>query len=109
MSINKTGLRKVQIGEQIFEWKIRQKPTYSQGIAISPLLIVIQSFSNEQTKLIVDVVISRPDNWINPHQTSITPKLIKEIINSALQDGWMANKKGKEFQYKYQLSKDRIY
>jgi hypothetical protein len=36
----------------------------------------------------VDFGVSRPDNWIAPHQTSVTPKVVREVIAAAIAAGW---------------------
>jgi hypothetical protein len=57
------------------------------------------------TVLLVDLRVSRPDNWIGPHQTALTPAIVGRIIASALDAGWSPAAKGSAFEYEYGLIK----
>jgi len=89
MALSKKGLRKLEYKEITFGWRIRAKPTYSQGAFRSPMTLAIQSMDTESPKILhVTLDIDRPDNWIASHQTQITPEVIRQIIDTALKTGW---------------------
>lgn len=110
MSLPRKGLRKIEIGGVTYEWLIRKKPTYSQGLQHASMNVAIQlQTDSERCLLVVDLVVSRPDNWINPHQTGVHPKLIETIINSALEAGWIPDKNAPTFNHTFGLIRDRPY
>jgi hypothetical protein len=57
--------------------------------------------------LLVYLGVSRPDNWIDPHQTALTPALVRSIITGALSEGWDPDGRGHAFEYEYALVKDK--
>ncbi len=57
--------------------------------------------------LVVDLSVSRPDNWIRPHQTAVTPTLVREIVEQALAEGWEPDDPG-PFPFQYALTVDRV-
>lgn len=70
-------------------WRIRKKPTYTQGAFKTPMCLAIQRADlRASSVLLVNLRLSRPDNWLSPHQTAVTPALVCEIILGALADGW---------------------
>jgi hypothetical protein len=89
MTLPRKGSRLVRVGEYEYAWRIRKKPTYMQGAFQAPMRVAVQR-SNPPSHgvLVVDLVVSRPDNWISPHQTSVTPALIRDIIARAIATGW---------------------
>ncbi|HEX9061910.1 MAG TPA: hypothetical protein VF941_17155 [Clostridia bacterium] len=106
MSLPRKGIRLVKVMDTEYEWTIRKKPTYMQGAFRCSMNLAVQSACKEgRTVLIVNLGVSRPDNWINPHQTMITPAVVRKIINAAINDGWNPNGGGKTFYYKYQIVK----
>jgi hypothetical protein len=57
-------------------------------------------------KLSVTLGVSRPDNWIQSHQTSVTPKVVRKIIETALGAGWEPGSPG-TFVLQYPLIQDQ--
>lgn len=57
--------------------------------------------------LVIDFGITRPDNAAWPHQTSVTPKVVREAIAQALGEGWDPTLPG-VFSSRYQLIPDRV-
>ncbi len=105
MSLPRKGTRRLPFDGQVYEWRIRHKATYSQGLAQSNMTLAIQADTdkNSRSLLLVDLGVSRPDNWIVPHQTAVTPDIVVDIIYKALQKGWLPLQKGSPFLFKYQL------
>lgn len=56
--------------------------------------------------LLVNFGVSRPDNWLEPHQTSVTPKVVREVIAAALAAGWQPGVAG-TFEFSHPLIVDR--
>lgn len=89
MTLPRKGRRIVRIAEHEYAWRIRKNPTFAQGAFQAPMRVAIQR-SNPPCRsvLVVDMVVSRPDNWTSPHQTAVTPALIRDIITRAVDTGW---------------------
>lgn len=81
-----------------YRWTVRPRPTYSQGLAWSPLTFAVELESSGQSVLIVTVDASRPDNWIGSDSMSITPALVDRAIREALHQGWCPAEKGKAYE-----------
>ncbi|MFP2899814.1 hypothetical protein [Corallococcus sp. 4LFB] len=109
MSIPKKGSRRVRFGETDYDWRIRKKPTYSQAVADSPMLLAIQaSEEGPRRVLVVNLRISRPDNWIAPHGTGVTPAMVRDIIRRALAAGWSPLGAGPPFRFEYGVVRETI-
>lgn len=110
MSLPQKRLRKIVVAGTTYEWLIRKKPTTSQKVRESSMTMAIQlKTDSERCLLLVDFVISRPDNSEFQHQTGVNPKLVQVIIESALEAGWVPNQNGPTFNHRYTLIKDRPY
>jgi hypothetical protein len=89
MTIPRKGSRRVRVGENEYVWRIRKEPTYTQGAFQAPMHVAIQrSEPRSGGVLIANLVVSRPDNWISPHQTAVTPAIIRDIIARGIAAGW---------------------
>ena len=109
MSLPKKGLRSIKVKDVEYQWTIRKKPTYSQGVLDGRMSLVVQlACQDKRTVLVVNLGVSRPDNWIEPHQTMITPAIVRNIIISAINDGWNPNGTGGIFKYTYQIIKHSL-
>jgi hypothetical protein len=89
-----------------YRWYIRRKPTYGEGAYLSPMHVAIESADEPGTVLHVNLELSRPDNWIEPHQTALSPALVAEIIQAALSRGWEPKARGSTFRLAYPLAKN---
>lgn len=108
MSIPRKGSRTLSHGEHHYRWHVRRKPTYVQGAFSTPMTVAIERVSDEPgTVLLVNLRVSRPDNWIGPHQTALKPATVREIITSALDAGWDPDAQGRAFEYEHGLIKDQ--
>jgi hypothetical protein len=100
------GRRRVEHGGRGYYWLIRKRPTYWQGAVGSSMTMTVElADAAIKGALLVDFGISRPDNWLRPHQTSVTPKLVREVIAAALSAGWQPEVAG-AFEFRYPLIMD---
>lgn len=75
---------------------------------MAPMRLAIQACAQgPRSVLIVDLKVSRPDNWIHPHQTSVTPAVVRDIVERALAAGWVPGQAGPPFAFEYGLIRDR--
>jgi hypothetical protein len=108
MSLPRKGSRTVTHGEHRYRWRVRRKPTYSQGAFSTPMTVAIERVADEPgTVLLVNLGVSRPDNWLRPHQTALKPATVRQIIAAALEGGWKPDAAGGPHDFKWQLIVDR--
>ena len=108
MTIPTRGRRFVRVGDVDYVWRIRKKPTYLQGAFHSSMTLAVQPYGvDARNVLVVNLRISRPDNWISPHQTAVTPSTVREMIVGALAIGWQPFNAAAPFFYEHPLIRDR--
>ena len=89
MSLPKKGSRTIEVEGSTYPWRIRKKPTYSQMLGWSSMLVGIQRIEPLAVSvLVVNCAISRSDNALSPHQTGITPVIVRDMIGEAIKAGW---------------------
>ena len=89
MTLPSKGRRRIEHDGLNYHWLIRKQPTYSQGLLQSSMTMAVElADAPAKSTLLVDFGVSRPDNWVAPHQTSVTPKVVREAIAAALAAGW---------------------
>jgi len=72
------------------------------------MTVAIERITDEPgTVLLVDLGVSRPDNLLAPHQTALTPAVVRTIIDGALRAGWSPAAKSGAYPYEYRLIRDR--
>lgn len=106
MSLPKRGSRRVEVDGRAYRWLIRKAPTYSQGVYMEPMTVAVQA-EDGRGVLHVDLAVSRPDNWIDPHQTAVTPHVVRLIVRAAQDAGWRPEADG-TFEFRFPLIKDRM-
>ena len=95
MALPRRGSRNVRVDGRDYRWLIRKKTTYVQGAQQAEMRLAVQSADTPLGQvLLVRLGVSRPDNWISPHQTPITPARVREIIRAGLLDGWRPQVQG---------------
>lgn len=108
MTLPKKGTRAVDVGGVTYRWHVRRKPTYAQAIEIGPMCVAIeQAGDGPRCVLVVALGVTRPDNWIDPHQTALKPAEVKVIISRALTAGWEPERAGPPFEFDHGLIRDR--
>jgi hypothetical protein len=108
MTIPKKGRRSVRVGDTDYAWRIRKNPTYSQGAFQSSMTLAIQPCAdNVRSVLVVNLKISRPDNWVSAHQTAVKPSMIRDMIARSLAGGWQPFSGTGPFLYEYPVIMDR--
>lgn len=107
MSIPRKDSRTLTHGEHRYRWHVRRNPTYAQGAFQAPMTVAIERIHEaDGTVLVVSLQVSRPDNWIAPHQTALRPKTIRAVIAAALEAGWRPDAPGSAFELEHALITD---
>jgi len=97
MTIARKGSRPIKVDGVTYRWSVRPRPTYSQGLAQSPLTFAVVSDESPGSTLVVTLDVARPDNWVLGRSTSVTPATVEGAIRQALLDGWCPEQIGSAF------------
>lgn len=95
MALTSRGSRRIVVDGTVYRWRIRRKPSYSQGLAETPLTYAIDQPDSGGTVLVVKTDQPHPDNWFNRPTTPITPADVANDIRTALTQGWSPSRPGK--------------
>ena len=108
MTIPRKGGRRLVVDGTLYTWRIRKAPTYFQAAFEAPMMVAIQAADAPRCPLVVSLGVSRPDNWIHPHQTGITPAQVVAIVRRALAEGWVPSRPGPAFCVEHPVVADAI-
>jgi hypothetical protein len=109
MSMPSKGSRAIRLGGHDYRWRVRRRPTYSQANAWGPMSVSIQSCTEgARSVLVVSLRVSRPDSWLAPHQTGLTPDIVRDIIERAVAAGWDPLGTRSPVAFEYGLIKDTV-
>lgn len=80
---------------------------YTQAAFRTPMRVAVQACTTgPRSVLLVTLSVSRPDNWIRPHGTSITPARVRDMVERALAAGWEPLRAGPPFAIEYGVIMD---
>lgn len=109
MTAPRRGQRPLVVDGVAYEWRIRKRPTYTQAVHSTPMVIAIQARAEGPRQvLVVNLIVSRPDNWIATHQTGITPAMVCDIVRRALDAGWSPLGGGPAFRLDHGVVQDSV-
>ena len=97
MSLPNKGSRRIVVDDIAYRWRVRHKPTHSQGDYACELQFAVQRESFGRCTLSVILDQPRPDNWLNKPGAVVTPALVAQAVRQALQQGWQASSNGSAF------------
>ncbi len=101
MALAKKGSRKITISGNVYRWKIRHKPTYTQCVFSGKMTAAVELSENPGAVLLITFPWVSYDSWIGNPEKPVTPKHIEQSIQAALSMGWNPNEKGKIFEYSH--------
>ncbi|MEZ4384806.1 MAG: hypothetical protein R3A79_25980 [Nannocystaceae bacterium] len=105
MTLPKRGSRVVEVDGRAFRWMIRARPGEAAAAGEAVMTVAVELAEAPRGTLVVDCGITRPDNARWPHQTAVTPKVVRAAITRALGQGWEPERPG-VFTSRYQLIPD---
>ncbi|WP_063842747.1 hypothetical protein [Sphaerimonospora mesophila] len=97
MAMPKKGSRLITVDGTVFRWRVRHKPTYSQGNSWSPLGFAVERADKPGSVLVVSLPCARPDNWLGERTIAIRPILVNGCIRRAVEHGWDSARPGAAF------------
>lgn len=101
MSLPSKGRRKIIVDGIQYNWRVRHKPTYMQGIEQSQMSAAIELANQTGSVLAIEFPWFRPDSWLSNEVKIVTPKIIQTCIENAIAQGWNPSAKGATFHYSY--------
>jgi hypothetical protein len=97
MALARKGSRLLTLDSVTYRWKVRRKPSHSQGIAQSPLSFAVELADQPAGRLVVLLPIARPDNWLNAPSGVATPGVVARYVAAAVEAGWVPARRGPVF------------
>ncbi|WP_440104214.1 hypothetical protein [Streptosporangium sp. H16] len=97
MAIPKKGSRLITVDSTAYRWRIRHKPTYSQGNNWGPPTYAVELAEGQGQVLLVELPCSRPDAWLGERTMTVRPALVAATIRRALDRGWDPLQAGSAF------------
>lgn len=94
MAIPKKGSRVIAVDGVAYRWRIRRKPTYSQGLAQGALTFAVELAQDPGSVLVVTTDSARPDNWVTAPARTVRPVEVADTIRAALRQGWRPDQPG---------------
>lgn len=108
MTAPSRGSRRVEVNGVPYRFRIRKQPTRAQAVDRAPMrLSVCRDGPDARSVLVVNLRVTRPDNWLSPHQTAVKPAMVREMIARALAAGWAPEGDGSPFLLDYPLIRDQ--
>lgn len=99
MALNKKGSRRITVDGIEYRWRIRRKPSYTQGLCWAPMTYAVEAVSGSQsdTILIVTSGQAHPSNWVGVETEPIRPAHVAASIREARGQGWDPTRGGSSF------------
>ncbi|WP_343748645.1 hypothetical protein [Fluviicola sp.] len=92
MAVSLKGMRKITVNGEVFLWKIRRKISHNEAHN-DDYAIPVQHHSGGQL-LFVSVGFTRSYGYQNDSPESVTPSMIRPLIEQAISLGWKYDKPG---------------
>ena len=102
MSIPSKGRRKIVVDGCEYYWRVRHKPSYSQGCQEGEMSAAIELANQSGSVLVVEFPWQRPDSFLSSRgNNAVTPKIIEICIKNAILESWNPSANGSTFHYRY--------
>ncbi|WP_406230595.1 hypothetical protein [Nocardia sp. NBC_01009] len=97
MTLPKKGARRIVVDGTAYRWRVRRRPTYMQGIALTRLNFAVEHAAHPGTTLVVDTGHAHPRNWMDIPPVSVRPADVAASIRLGLARGWQPSSPGSPF------------
>lgn len=91
------GSRRIVVDGRAYRWRLRGRPTYSEGLAWSPCTFAVEHADNPGTTLVVTTNQPHPSNWIGREAEPALPSGVAAAVRFALRAGWTPTAPGSAF------------
>jgi hypothetical protein len=96
VTLVKKGSRVLDVDGVMYRWRLRGRPTYSQGLG-SRMTYAVELAEEPGATLVVTTSQAHPSNWVNKLAVPILPRHVGRAVRRALAQGWLADSPGKPF------------
>jgi hypothetical protein len=97
MALVKKGSRTIVVDGVMYRWRLRGRPTYSQGLCWSPCTFAVEHAADPGSTLAVTTNQPHPSNWIGRTPKAVLPSDVARAIRLALERGWTPRNPGSPF------------
>jgi hypothetical protein len=97
MALNRKGSRRIVVDGSAYRWRMRKKPTYSQGLCWSPCTYAVEHAGRPGAVLVVTTDQPRADNWVGRQGNPVRPADVARAVRVALVRGWTPELPGSPF------------
>lgn len=98
MTLVKKGSRQLDIDGTTYRWRLRGRPTYSQGTGDSPMTFAVELAENPGATLVVKTNQPHTGNWAHMPANPILPSHVTRAVRTAMAQGWRPEQRGSAFQ-----------
>lgn len=81
-----------------YRWRVRDRPTYSQGALGASMSIAIELAENPGAPLVVDTSRAHLRNWFGNPSDPVTPSEVSGYIRQGIELGWEPTQQGPVFE-----------
>ncbi|MFV0134711.1 hypothetical protein ACLGIH_16000 [Streptomyces sp. HMX87] len=97
MALGRKGARRIVVDGTAYRWRLRRRPTYSQGLAWSLCTFAVEHADTPQSTLVVTTDQPHLGNWIGYEAKPVLPAEVAQAIERALREGWTPTAPGSPF------------
>ncbi|WP_172387051.1 hypothetical protein [Streptomyces sp. MNP-20] len=98
MALGRKGSRRIVVDSQTYRWRLRPRPTYSQGLCWTPCTYAVTHADRPGTTLVITTGQPHSSNWIGRTSAPVLPSDVADHIRTALAQGWVPDRPGPPFQ-----------
>ncbi|CAM5519822.1 MULTISPECIES: hypothetical protein [Streptomyces] len=98
MALGSKGSRRIVVDGETYRWRLRRRPTYSQGLCWTPCAYVVEHAGQPGTTLVVTTDQPHSSNWIGRTGAPVLPSDVADHIRTALARGWAPDRLGSPFE-----------
>ncbi|MEU1165044.1 hypothetical protein ABZ372_32755 [Streptomyces sp. NPDC005921] len=97
MALVRKGSRRIVVDGTTYRWRLRGRPTYSQGLAWSSCTYAVEHADTPGMTLVVTTDQPHPSNWIGRDAEPVRPSDVASAVRLALREGWNPTAPGSAF------------
>nr|WP_079034066.1 MULTISPECIES: hypothetical protein [unclassified Streptomyces] len=97
MALVRKGSRRIVIDGTAYRWRLRGRPTYSQGLGWSPCTFAVGHADTAGMTLVVTTDQPHPSNWLDHEARPVLPSAVAAAVRLALRAGWAPTEPGPPF------------
>jgi hypothetical protein len=97
VALTRKGSRQIVVDGDTYRWRIRRKPSYSQGVGQASFAFAVEDAATPGTTLVARTGQPHPGNWLGLPATPIRPADVARAIRIARARGWSPHANGSPF------------